>query len=113
MKQLSLCLSCDIGSVSHFLSLEGDEASASAGDDDLASILARFQKVRAEQIALLPQFSEAAWNERRDTPGVWGPVTLRWVVTKTYQHTAEHTHDVLRMALFWDMFVKRLQARGE
>jgi hypothetical protein len=25
-------------------------------------------------------------------------------VSKTYQHTAEHINDVLRIALFWDFF---------
>jgi hypothetical protein len=27
---------------------------------------------------------------------------MRQVVLKTYQHTAEHTNDVLRLALSWD-----------
>jgi hypothetical protein len=56
--------------------------------------------VRAQQIALLPDFSPSAWDETREMG--WGPVTLLWVVTKTYQHTCEHTHDVLRLRLFWD-----------
>ena len=66
---------------------------------DLADLLASFHQVRSEQIALLPQFDASAWEEPRAT--VWGAVTLRWVVTKTFQHTCEHTHDVLRMALWW------------
>jgi hypothetical protein len=33
----------------------------------------------------------------------WGNVTLLWLVSKTFQHTAEHIHDVMSMALFWDM----------
>jgi hypothetical protein len=78
---------------------------------NLETILADFRKIRAEQIVLLPQFAESMWNETRDT--VWGKVTLQWVVTKTFQHTAEHTHDVLRMALFWDMIVLHLQQKGE
>jgi hypothetical protein len=32
------------------------------------------------------------------------------VVSKAYQHTAEHTNDVLRIALFWDIFWARYQA---
>ena len=36
---------------------------------------------------------------------IWGPVTLSWVVSKTYQHTAEHTGDILRIALFWDSWL--------
>jgi len=58
--------------------------------------------VRAEQIALLPRFENTLWEERRGA--LWGPVTLRWVVSKTYQHTCEHSHDVLRLALFWDFY---------
>jgi hypothetical protein len=66
---------------------------------DMDLLLARFRQVRAEQIALLPKFEEADWQATREA--VWGPVTLLWVVSKTYQHTAEHTHDVMRLALFW------------
>jgi hypothetical protein len=39
----------------------------------------QLQAVRAEQIALLPQFSRAAWSETRDA--VWGAATLLWVAT--------------------------------
>ena len=75
---------------------------------DLEKLLADFRIVRAEQIMLLPRFHNELWHETRDA--VWGSVTLKWVVTKTFQHTAEHTHDVLRMALFWDMFEQHNQA---
>jgi len=68
-------------------------------DRDLDSLLAKFCVGRDEQIALLARVDEALWEEERHT--VWGDVSLRWVVTKTYQHNAEHTHDVLRLALFW------------
>ena len=67
---------------------------------DMDGLLARFKQVRAEQIELLPKFEEADWQATRGA--VWGQVTLLWVVSKTYQHTAEHTHDVMRLALFWD-----------
>jgi len=71
------------------------------------SLLAQFREIRAEQIALLLKFDDALWEETRRA--VWGPVTLRWVVTKTYQHTAEHTHDVLSLALYWDAVVAHLR----
>lgn len=64
----------------------------------IESTLPQLRAVRAEQIALLPLFPRAAWGETRDA--VWGAVTLLWVATKTYQHTCEHTHDVLSMHLF-------------
>jgi hypothetical protein len=78
-----------------------NEEQAWGDGKDLETMLADFRKVRAEQIVLLPNFDEPMWNQTLDT--VWGKVPLKWVVTKTFQHTAEHTHDVLRMALFWDM----------
>lgn len=67
---------------------------------DVASMLADLTIIRAEQIALLPRFSATHWDERRDA--IWGAVTLRWVNTKSYQHTVEHTDEVLRMLLWWD-----------
>ena len=61
---------------------------------------------RDEQRARLAGMDAAAWTAERPTG--WDdlprPVPLRWVVAKTYQHTAEHTNDVLRIALFWDIF---------
>ncbi len=41
--------------------------------------------------------SDTVWSY----PGL-PPVTLRWVVTKTLQHTAEHVSALLRLSLFWD-----------
>ena len=78
---------------------------------DIEALLAQFRATRAEQIILLEEYSEAMWEEVRET--IWGPVPLRWVVTKTYQHTAEHTHDVLRMVLFWDMLNRPQTTEGE
>jgi hypothetical protein len=66
-------------------------------------LLGRFQDIRQAQIALLPRFEPAAWQESRAC--VWGAVTLHWLVSKTYQHTVEHTSELLRIALFWDMAV--------
>ena len=65
----------------------------------LPALLERFRAARAEQVVLLPRLADA-WDEPRQTG--WGRVTLSWVVTKTYQHAAEHTSDVLQIALFWD-----------
>lgn len=31
----------------------------------------------------------------------WGDVTLRWIMTRTLQHTHEHTHDVQSLGLYW------------
>ncbi len=85
---------------------EEDEGAAwGDGQHDIDGLLAEFKAVRAEQVALVAQFDDAAWHAPRQAP--WGEVTLLWVVSKTYQHTAEHTSDVLRIALFWDRAAAR------
>ena len=73
------------------------------GTDKIDNLLAEFKKVRDEQIQLLEKFDDQAWNSTCKT--IWGPVTLAWVVSKTFQHTAEHTSDILRIALFWDSWL--------
>jgi hypothetical protein len=86
---------------------------ATAPDEDVAwdsqapvsEMLAQFNQVRAEQVALAAAMPDAAWDETRAT--IWGPMTLQWVVTKTLQHTAEHTHQVLSLALFWEAALAR------
>lgn len=78
---------------------------------DLARVLHEFRAGRAAQIALLPRIGQALWREGRETG--WGQVTLRWIVSKTYQHTAEHLNDVLRIALFWDFVEADLQRQRE
>jgi hypothetical protein len=77
---------------------------------DFDSLLAEFKKVRAEQIALLPKFDNRIWAVTREA--VWGPVTLLWVVSKTYQHTAEHTNEAMRIALFWDRVAAHQEAQS-
>lgn len=62
-------------------------------------LLQEFQQVRAAQIELLPRFDEALWNEIRASD--WGEKSIRWIVSKTFQHTADHTNTILCMALFW------------
>lgn len=66
---------------------------------DIAQLLADFRTVRAAQLALLDQFSAQCWQEERDA--LWGGRSLQWVVTKTYQHTLEHTDEILRHYLWW------------
>ncbi len=67
---------------------------------DLNEMLEKFREGRATQIELLSQLSDIFWEETRDT--LWGQVSLRWIATKTFQRTAEHIHDTLTLALFWD-----------
>jgi hypothetical protein len=82
-----------------------EETAWSVEKRPVESLVADFKKVRAEEVALLSKFDDRLWNVVRET--VWGSETLLWVVSKTYQHTAEHTSDVLRIALFWDRFAAR------
>jgi hypothetical protein len=85
--------------------LDEDMAWEKRHSESMENLLIEFRKVRAEQIALLEKFDEAIWDTTCEA--IWGPVTLLWVVSKTYQHTAEHTSDVMRIGLFWDMFASR------
>jgi hypothetical protein len=68
---------------------------------DMADLVAQFRQGRDEQIALLNHLSE--WDSVR--PTLWGPVPLSWLLTKTYQHTLEHTTTLLNMALYWDQLL--------
>ncbi len=70
-------------------------------------MLVEFEQVRQAEIGLLNQFDDATWKSNQNTT-FWGEVSLLWLVSKTYQHTLEHTHDVLRLALFWDRILKRM-----
>ncbi len=74
---------------------------------NLQQMLEKFREGRAAQIELLTNLPDSAWEEKREA--LWGPVTLRWALTKTFQHTAEHIHDVLRLVLFWDRALQRMQ----
>jgi len=74
---------------------------------DVESLLGEFRKVRQQQIDLLARFDDRLWNTLQET--IWGPKTLLWVVSKTYQHTSEHINDVMRIGLFWDRFAERMK----
>lgn len=66
---------------------------------EVSALRTEFKALRARQLALLPQFTERDWQTERES--VWGLRTLQWVVTKTYQHTLEHTDEMLRAYLWW------------
>lgn len=65
----------------------------------IEQLLSEFQQIRADELALLPHLNEPLWKQ--EGPCIWGNVTMQWIVTKTYQHTADHTNTILQMALFW------------
>lgn len=66
---------------------------------EVSTLIADFKAVREEQLALCLQFGEQSWYESYDV--IWGHRSLKWVVTKTYQHTLEHTDEALRAYLWW------------
>ena len=66
---------------------------------EVQTLIADFKKIRSQQLALFPQFTEQSWYEEHEA--VWGIVSLSWVVVKTYQHTLEHTDEVLKAYLWW------------
>jgi hypothetical protein len=76
----------------------------------IPEMLVRFEQVRHEEIALLPRFGQEVWSSKQKTT-FWGEVSLSWLVGKTYQHTLEHTHDILRLSLFWDRVIKRITTK--
>jgi len=88
-------------------SLEDSDEDAVWGtkQESIENMFVEFRSVRAEQISLLPKFNDEIWNTTRET--IWEQPTLLWVVSKTYQHSAEHTNDVMRIGLFWDFFQQR------
>lgn len=79
-----------------------------------STLLQRLSDVRDEQIALLPALT-GQWAETRET--IWSnpalpPVTLRWVVSKTLQHSAEHTSAISQLTLFWDLALHHLATQA-
>lgn len=77
-----------------------DQAWQELSEASLESLCDRMTAIRQEQRALLPGFSQADWHKVCKTG--WGDVSLYWVVSKTFQHTAEHTHGIMAQVLFWD-----------
>jgi DinB superfamily len=85
-----------------------EEAAWARNQMAVDALLARFQARRAEHLVLLTDVEAAVWEQPR--MAIWGQVSLRWVVSKTYQHTAEHISDMLKLALFWDIFLARQES---
>lgn len=73
---------------------------------NLDILLDDFRQIRNEEVALLGSYTAEDWEKNIISPN-WEDVTLRWVVTKTLQHTFDHTNSILAMSLFWDFFAQR------
>ena len=92
-----------LGGIRPTIQDEDEDVAWTNNKESIENLIVQFRNVRAEQISLLPKFERSFWNETREA--IWGPVTLLWVVSKTFQHTAEHTNDVMQMRLWWDDFL--------
>lgn len=82
----------------------------------LEARLCHFRALRETQIALLAEIGDAALDEPREI--LWSqvtgrPIPLRWAVSKTFQHTTEHVHNVLSLALFWDIVAGYLATQAD
>ena len=82
------------------------EDAAFAQRPALDDLLTQFRSLRELQVTLLEECIALAWDAPRETlwtPSMETPVTARWVLTKSLEHTAVHIHDVLSLALYWDL----------
>jgi DinB family protein len=84
---------------------EAGEGRIEQGPPQIEEKLVQFEQVREAEIGMLPKFDLDAWSAVKRTT-FWGDVTLYWLVCKTYQHTLEHTHNVLGLTLFWDTTIR-------
>ena len=84
---------------------EENEKAANQKPPPIEEMLAQFEQVREIEIGMLPKFEPMAWDTIKRTT-FWGDVSLYWLVCKTYQHTVEHTHNILSLTLFWNRTVK-------
>jgi hypothetical protein len=54
---------------------------------------AEFAQMRGDLVAAVERAPAAAW-EREGIHGVAGPITLRWLLTRQYDHAADHIRQV-------------------
>ena len=78
-----------------------DEDAAWANARDIRHTFDKLRQAREWQIELIERVQPAMWDEVHEI-GNWGAINLRWVATKTIQHTHEHINEILKLALFWD-----------
>ena len=87
------------------LSIEERPAEEEAWQQEQRSVqelLQQFQTFRGQTAELISNLTEDEW-EKPSEKAYWGQsLTMQWFMTKAWQHTLEHTHDVLRLHLFWD-----------
>lgn len=75
------------------------------------TLIDRFWDVRRQELAVIRTLQTVDWEEKRNTG--WGRKPLRWVVTKTFQHTLEHGDTLLRMSLWWEHILEQIAQAQE
>lgn len=78
-----------------------------AAKRDMPGLLAQFRALNDALVSLLETDEALEWHEARET--VFGDVTLYWLMMKTYQSRVEQTDTLLRMALYWDLYLQDLE----
>lgn len=88
------------------LSAEQNEEADWGNGHEWEYLVSDFQNARQAQLDLIAIYDESSWDKVMDTL-IWGHHPLRWLVTKTFQHTAEHTNYILQIVLRWDIMEER------
>ena len=72
----------------------------------LEELLRQFQVLREQTGELIRTLSQEEWATPREATNWEIPMNIHWFIAKVWQHTLEHTHDALRLYLFWDAAVE-------
>lgn len=85
-------------------------------DTSMRELLQDFSTRNTLQMRLVNGLEETDWEKRKRTP--WGYYTLHWVIANTLQRRMETTNTLLKMSLYWDIYLDmqeqtRLDERDE
>jgi len=91
---------------------EQEEIDWRQNDQSLSGILEGFQAATNTLMVQIASLDETQLAEIRGT--LWGNVSLEWMLTHFYQILIENTNTLVRMSLYWDMYLEaQVQARWE
>jgi len=97
--------------VVHFESKQ-EELDWRQSDQTLHVILEGFQTATNTLMAQIASLNENQLSEVRET--LWGNISLEWMLTHFYQILLENTNILVRMSLYWDMYLEaEAQARWD
>jgi len=75
------------------------------------SLLSRLHELRELQLQMLQAMSIEEWESERVETGL-GTVSAEFVVSKTIQHSLEHTNELMKNALYWERALEWLDRQG-